>query len=55
MRVQNTGLFIGSFGSIGTWRSFYNGSLSSTLLYNRVLSSTEVTQNFNATKSRFGL
>ena len=55
MRVQNTPLYIGSFGTIGTWASFFNGSISSNMIYNRVLSSTEVLQNFNATKGRFGL
>jgi len=31
------------------------GSIANTLLYNRALSATEVLQNFNSTKSRFGL
>ena len=31
------------------------GSISSTKIYNRTLSSTEILQNFNALKSRFGL
>jgi hypothetical protein len=35
--------------------TYLNGSLSITRIYNRALSSTEVLQNFNATKSRFGL
>ena len=34
---------------------FYNGSVAQTLIYNRTLSSTEIIQNFNATKYRFGL
>jgi hypothetical protein len=34
---------------------YYNGSIASTQLYNRTLSSTEVLQNYNALKSRFGL
>jgi hypothetical protein len=33
----------------------YNGRLSVIRIYNRVLSVTEILQNFNATKSRFGL
>jgi len=33
----------------------FNGSISEVMVYNRVLSSTEVLQNYNATKSRFGL
>jgi hypothetical protein len=45
--------------SIGGWQSgpsrFLNGSISSTLLYNRALTATEISQNYNALKSRFGL
>ena len=33
----------------------FNGSVSNTIVYNRVLSATEVAQNYNALKSRFGL
>jgi hypothetical protein len=31
------------------------GSISQGIVYNRVLTSTEVLQNYNATRSRFGL
>jgi hypothetical protein len=34
---------------------FYGGQLSSIGYYNRALSATEVLQNYNATKTRFGL
>jgi hypothetical protein len=34
---------------------YYKGNISSTLLYNRALSSQEVLQNYNSQKSRFGL
>jgi hypothetical protein len=34
---------------------FWSGNLSTILLYNKVLSVTEVLQNYNATKARFGL
>ena len=34
---------------------YYSGNISSMLLYNRALSATEITQNFNTHKSRFGL
>jgi len=33
----------------------YNGKISSTQIYNRALTQAEITQNFNALKSRFGL
>jgi len=34
---------------------FLNGNISQTQIYNRALSSTEVLQNYNAAKSKFGL
>jgi len=34
---------------------FVNGKSSSFLIYNRALTATEIQQNYNATKSRFGL
>jgi hypothetical protein len=33
----------------------FNGKIANTLLYNRALSATEVLQNYNVTKTRFGL
>jgi hypothetical protein len=33
----------------------YNGSIANTQIYNRALSAAEVLQNYNATKTRFGL
>jgi len=35
--------------------SYVNGNISQFLLYNRVLTASEVLQNYNATKSRFGI
>jgi hypothetical protein len=35
--------------------SLFNGSISIVKIYNRALSATEVLQNYNATKGRFGL
>lgn len=35
--------------------SYGKGKISSLYIYNRALSATEILQNFNATKSRFGL
>ena len=58
----NTGLFVGNAPVLlGTYRSLngnyglmLNGSMGSTLIYNTALSASEVTQNFDATKTRFG-
>jgi hypothetical protein len=35
--------------------SFFTGSISNIRIYNRALSSSEITQSFNATKGRYGL
>ena len=59
----NTGLFVGNApvllgtyrGLSGNYASMLNGNMGSTLIYNTALSDSEVTQNFNATKTRFGL
>jgi hypothetical protein len=34
---------------------FYKGNMYNIIQYNRALTATEITQNYNATKSRFGL
>ena len=34
---------------------YYNGKIANTLIYNTALTAAEITQNFNAQKSRFGL
>lgn len=41
-------------GAGGTWRPF-NGDFANGMMYNRVLSADEVTQNYEAQKTRFGL
>jgi hypothetical protein len=46
-------LSIGAVGGNTTYN--FNGNISQTLIYNRALSSQEVLQNYNATKSRYGL
>lgn len=33
---------------------FFNGNISQTLIYNRALSASEILQNYNASKSRYG-
>ncbi len=48
----STSLQIGA----ATWApSYFNGSIAIVRLYNRVLSSSEILFNYNATKNRFGL
>ena len=47
-------LFIGRRND-GININYFNGNISQTTIYNRALSSQEVLQNYNATKTRFGL
>ena len=42
-------------GRLGDGRQYFNGKISNIQVYNRALSATEVQQNYNASKSRFGL
>jgi hypothetical protein len=45
-------------GNVYSWDglgAYWNGSFSGVSIYNRSLTSDEISQNYNATKSRFGL
>jgi len=44
---------IGALNNQGTAGVFFDGQVSCLSIYNRVLSSTEITQNYNALKNRF--
>jgi len=44
-----------SLGCRNNIREFLQGSISQTLIYNRALSASEISQNFNATRARFGI
>ncbi len=44
---------IGAFGLVDLF--YINGSMSNCFIYNRALSATEVAQNFNALRGRFGI
>ena len=55
-RVSSELMQIG--GNVYSWDgvgAYWNGSFSNIQTYNRTLSATEVLQNYNATKTRFGL
>ena len=41
--------------SPGVGNRFYNGRISTVQVYNRALSATEIQQNFNATRGRYGI
>jgi len=54
--------FVGTMNNVILGKGFfldasrlYSGRIANTFIYNRELSATEVLQNYNATKSRFGL
>lgn len=49
--IYNSGNLV--FGNVWGWR--YIGDLYSFKVFNRVLSATEIQQNYNATRSRFGV
>jgi hypothetical protein len=46
------GIYIGSYNAAA---NLWNGRIASATIYNRVLSPTEIQQNFKAQKNRFGL
>ena len=50
----NTNITSGHFGTAG-FGNYGNFTLASTKIYNKTLSATEILQNYNATKGRFGL
>ena len=50
------GMSIGAYGGFNGSRGYYyNGNIASVKIYNRALSAAEIQQNFNATRSRYGL
>lgn len=56
--VTSSGAYL-SIGAMrmpsGTPQWYFNGSISQVIMYNKAMSSTEILQNYNATKGRFGL
>jgi hypothetical protein len=52
----NTGQFsLADSRTSGTYDKLLNGRISQIQVYNRALSATEILQNYNATKTRYGL
>jgi len=49
----NANVTIGALSSGIDWN--FSGNIAQTLMYNRALTATEVLQNYNATRGRFGL
>ena len=53
LRAIYDGVYMGAEFNNGP--KIFNGKIASGIVYNRELSATEILQNFNATKARFGL
>jgi len=54
--TNSGGMSIGVYGGYSGGRGYYyNGNLSICRVYNRVLTASEIQQNFNALRSRFGI
>ena len=50
------GSSIGVYGGYNGARSYYfNGTIGSVKVYNRALSATEIAQNFDSHRSRYGV
>lgn len=61
--LKKTGASTSTIGSVSNFRmgtntsggEVYNGNIAQTSVYNRALTESEIQQNFNATRGRFGL
>jgi hypothetical protein len=54
--TNTNGSSIGVYGGFNGSRGYYyNGNIGTVKVYNRALSATEIAQNYNSLKSRFGL
>jgi hypothetical protein len=54
--TNNNGMSVGVYGGESGARGYYyNGNISITRIYNRALNATEVQQNFNAFRGRYGI
>jgi hypothetical protein len=47
--------YIGRYEYNGGYSRYFNGEIASVRIYDRALTGAEVLQNFNATRSRFGI
>jgi hypothetical protein len=56
LATNANGMSIGAYGGFNGSRGYYyNGDISAVRVYNRVLSAAEVSQNFEATRNRYGI
>jgi hypothetical protein len=52
---SSTYFTIGAFNLAGSINTFYNGGISVVKIYNRALSATEIDQNYQAFRDRYGI
>ena len=55
LNLDSMRIGVSRHGGTERLETFFEGQIATTQLYNRVLSPTEITQNYNALKSRFNL
>lgn len=55
MNANANGISVGAYGGTSAKGYYYNGNIAIVRVYSRVLSTTEITQNYDAHKTRFGL
>jgi hypothetical protein len=56
LATNSSGMSVGAFGgNSGSNAYFYNGNIGVVRVYDRALSATEVMQNFNSTRGRYGV
>jgi hypothetical protein len=53
--ISGKPLYVGSINITNTPSNFFRGRIGNSLIYNRTLNASEVLQNFNATRARFGI
>ena len=53
--TPSSGVYIGAINPSIIAGGYYDGRIANTQIYNRALSATEVSQNYNALRSRFGI
>ena len=53
--VFGSTLYSNDIGRLGVGSQYFNGSIANVFVYNRALTASEVLQNYNATRGRYGI
>lgn len=51
----NNPIYLGSQGTDGQWQSKFKGNIGQTMIYNKVLTDSEILQNYSATSTRYAI